>query len=142
MKNDVFAFGYTGRKLPTLVQNIKDADAVLVDIRYSPRSRVPTWNRRTLEDAFGDRYVWAGDTLGNRLYRTDSIQFADLVTGMALLLSIAEKQPVAVMCVCEKESECHRRVIVAELEKFGLRVFHHPPASFSSQPAPEGVPFK
>jgi len=125
--NDVFAFGYAGRKLPTLVQNIKDADAVLVDIRYSPRSRVPTWTRRNLEEAFGDRYVWAGDTLGNVLYRTTAIQIVDAVTGMELLLSIAEKNPVALMCVCERESECHRRVIVAELEKFGLRVFHHPP---------------
>ena len=133
MKHDVFAFGYTGRNLPTLVANIEQADAVLLDIRYSPRSRVPTWNRRALEEAFGERYVWTGDTLGNRLYRTDTIEIVDMPTGVELIEAIAQKHPVALMCACTDFATCHRRVITEELEnRHGFRIFHQPPASFSA----------
>ena len=125
----IYAFGYTGRKLDTLVENVRRADATLLDIRFSPRSRAPMWNRRNLEDAFGERYLWAGDTLGNRLYRTDAIEIVDIERGLELVASLAAQRPVALMCVCASPVGCHRTVITEALLERGFVVLNHPPAA-------------
>ena len=129
--NPIYAFGYTGRHLSTIAESLAKADAMLLDIRYSPRSRAPMWNRKNLESVLGDRYLWAGDTLGNRLYRTDDIEIVDLSAGLELIVSLAAKRPVALMCVCASLDGCHRAVITRALVAKGYEVFHHPPASFS-----------
>ena len=136
----IYAFGYTGRKLDTLVENVTRADATLLDIRFSPRSRAPVWNRRNLEDAFGERYLWAGDTLGNRLYRTDAIEIVDIERGLELVAGLAAKRPVALMCVCASPVGCHRTVITKVLRERGFVVLDHPPASFGPGEFGAGVP--
>ena len=124
----IYAFGYTGRKLDTLVEGVRRADAILLDIRFSPRSRAPMWNRRNLEAAFGERYLWAGETLGNRLYRTDAIEIVDIERGLELVASLAAKRPVALMCVCPSPVGCHRTVITEILRGRGFAILEGPPA--------------
>lgn len=118
----VYAFGYTGRQLSTIVEAVTRDDGVLVDIRFSPRSRAPMWNRRNLEAALGDRYVWAGETLGNRLYRTDSIAIVDLVLGLDLAEHEAARHPVFLMCVCPRPAGCHRTIITEAMRERGFTV--------------------
>ena len=122
MTHPIYAFGYTGRQLDAIVESIVTADAVLVDIRFNPRSRVPTWNRKALEGRLGDRYRWAGDLLGNRLYKTDAIEIVDLAPGLDLVAALAENRPVALMCVCAQPSGCHRQPILAALTDRGFQV--------------------
>ena len=136
----IYAFGYTGRSLDTIGEGLVNQDGILLDIRYSPRSRAPMWNRKNLEERLGDRYIWAGDTLGNRLYRTDAIEIADLALGLELIKRIAEHQPVALMCVCKALAGCHREVICEALEGRGFTVLHHPPASFRQGELGAGAP--
>ncbi len=136
----LYAFGYTGRKIDTLVQNVERADAMLLDIRYSPRSRAPMWNRRNLEEAFGERYLWAGDILGNRLYRTDAIEIVDIERGLELVAILAAKGPVALMCVCVSPVGCHRTVISDALRARGFVVLDYPPASFGPGEFGAGAP--
>ncbi len=115
--NPVVFFGYQGRKLEEVQSAILKNGAVLVDIRYSPRSRAPMWNRRNLEALLGPaHYVWKGDTLGNRLYRTDDIEIADLPVGLEELAFLAAERPLLVMCVCPSPVGCHRTVIREALE--------------------------
>ncbi|MCA9831535.1 MAG: DUF488 domain-containing protein [Dehalococcoidia bacterium] len=122
MPHPIYAFGYTGRQLDAVVDNIVAADAVLVDIRFTPRSRVPTWNRKALETRLGERYRWAGDTLGNRLYKSDTIEIVDLAAGLDLIAEISEQHPVALMCVCASPVGCHRETIVTALAGSGRQV--------------------
>lgn len=118
----IYAFGYTGRQLDAIVDSIVAADAVLVDIRFNPRSRVPMWNRGPLERRLGERYRWAGDTLGNRFYKTDAIEIVDLAAGLDLVAKLVERHPVALMCVCAEPRGCHREPIVAALTQRGFHV--------------------
>ena len=130
--NPVYSFGYTGRQLSTLQESIGKSNALLLDIRFSPRSRVPMWNRRNLEMTFGDRYLWVGNLLGNSMYRTNSIAIVDMARGLELISRIAAKQPVALMCVCASPIGCHRSTITHVLLDAGFQVLEHPPTTFSA----------
>ncbi|MFN0145963.1 MAG: DUF488 family protein [Dehalococcoidia bacterium] len=120
--NPITFFGYQGRKVDDVVIEVLQRDAVLVDVRFSPHSRNPTWNRKTLESRLGPRhYLWMGDTLGNRLYKTDDIAIVDLAAGVDALVAAMQKAPILVMCVCPSPIGCHRTVIKEALQgHFGI----------------------
>ncbi len=44
----IYTFGYTGKKPSDLKAEAERLDAVVVDIRFSPNSRVPHWRMTTL----------------------------------------------------------------------------------------------
>jgi len=79
----LYTLGYTGRK-PVDVHQLAIAHrAMLVDIRFSPRSRAAYWQKGALERLLGDRYVHL-QALGNVNYRTGGpVQLADYATGKA-----------------------------------------------------------
>ena len=132
----IYAFGYTGRKLDTIAQGAAATGALILDIRYSPRSRAPMWNRRNLEAVLGASYFFAGDLLGNLDYRSDGIRIADLDAGLDLLEKVAAKHPVGLMCACKERAGCHRDVICLALEARGYDILNDPPAAFSAPALP------
>ena len=95
-------------------------DLVVVDIRLSPRSRVPGWNRGPLAGLLGDRYQLVGE-LGNRNYRGDGpVVIADLRAGVRALATI-ERTPL-LLCVCADAATCHRQVVGTRLIELGWNV--------------------
>ena len=89
--------------------------ALLVDIRYSPRSRWrPEWNRSTLTATYGRRYVW-DRRLGNINYqhREHGIQLAegymDAIHVAAALL--CQGTSLILLCACKDARTCHLSLV-------------------------------
>lgn len=119
MTDQIYTIGYTGRKPDQLKALAEQLDATVYDIRFSPRSRAPHWNRGRLEAMLGDRYMHIGE-LGNRNYKAGPIEIADLDAGLARIQD--HPRPVILMCACKDLAGCHRSVISKHLQALGLEV--------------------
>ena len=68
MHSKIIPFGYANGGMTALEQLMQEECAYLVDIRYSPRSRIPAFNRTSLQARFPGRYVHIPE-LGNVNYK-------------------------------------------------------------------------
>jgi hypothetical protein len=123
----VYPCGYAvhGPLIEALMQ--QDPGLLLIDTRYSPRSRIPGWSETTLRRRFGERYRWAGTTLGNVNYaRGGPITLAAPgITG--LIHCLREGHSLILLCGCRDYASCHRRLIVEMLvERFPAATIIHP----------------
>lgn len=113
----LFDIGYTEiNNLDVLARAIEKLDAVLIDVRLSPRSRNPMWTKKSLVNKLGDRYIHAPD-LGNLNYKGGGIDIKDIDQGIMQILHNLSKNHVILMCVCSHRSKCHRANIVGKIEK-------------------------
>jgi len=105
----IYTVGYSGRTPAELATLVDQLGAVLVDIRYSPRSRDPRWAKSNVQKLVG-AYLHLR-SLGNVNYRVPGApaQLADLAAGAEVLRPILEQQPVILMCACRDVHSCHRR---------------------------------
>jgi uncharacterized protein (DUF488 family) len=120
MTTTVYTAGYTGKTPQELRALAVALDATVFDIRFSPRSRVPEWNKEPLQRALGDRYRHV-PALGNRNYRGDlgeDVNLAKPEEGIRQVL--AHPQPVLLLCVCSGFHHCHRRNVAALLAAEGI----------------------
>jgi uncharacterized protein (DUF488 family) len=101
----VFLAGYSGREPDWLLSAALRLDAVVFDVRYSPRSRRPQWSGTNLAVLLGERYVHVRG-FGNEAYRTADIRLHDPERGLALFDQ--ETRPVVLLCVCANSATCHR----------------------------------
>lgn len=117
----LYTVGYSSFPSPyALAQVIESLDALLVDVRISPRSRNPQWNQSTLRDIFGDTYVHLGQW-GNVNYKGGPVQIKDFEGGLHVLRT--SHQPLALMCVCRDYAQCHRKTLVGLLaQRYAFRV--------------------
>jgi uncharacterized protein (DUF488 family) len=115
---NIFTFGYQGKRAVDLMARLVELDAVLCDVRLSPRSRwQPEWNQNQLVKLMGDRYLHL-PALGNRNYRGDGpVEIADLSIGLRTVLDLAATRSVVLMCVCSKLTGCHRETIAEALHE-------------------------
>lgn len=118
---DLYTIGYSGRKLDELKAIVAEAQAVLVDIRFSPFSRVPHWRGDALGRVLGERYHHIG-ALGNKNYRGGSIEIVDMKQGVAEVISLLSQSPVILMCACKNYHTCHRKVVADFIESnYGIK---------------------
>jgi hypothetical protein len=118
-RNALYDLGYIGCILPDLKAAVEATGATLLDIRFSPYSKNPTWNRNNLVKALGEQYVHCR-SLGNENYRMvgmENVKFVDLDQGMIMIFGLLQKGPVIVMCACKDVNHCHRLLAVLEYEK-------------------------
>lgn len=117
----VYEVGYGGRAPGELLAAVERLGAALFDVRLSPRSRQPAWNRGRLEAVFGARYAHVPE-LGNANYKDPAggIELADPEAGLARVR--AAVRPVVLMCACRDYRGCHRRTVAELLEPEGWRV--------------------
>ena len=107
---------------------MRDPRAILVDIRWQPRSRWwPQWNRAALTARYGHRYVWER-RLGNVYdqHKVRGIQLAEEhpeAIGEAAALLCAGTSLI-LLCTCKHERACHRS-LVAKLMQDALPVPQH-----------------
>ena len=106
---------------------MSDENAVLLDIRETPRSRwKPAFNRNQLIEQFGGfRYGWWPE-FGNINHRPEDrhkgIVLADPQTGLERIRKVLESgRKVMLLCACKDYERCHRKVvyelIMAEMAK-------------------------
>jgi hypothetical protein len=85
-----------------------------VDIRLRPASRWNSaWNRDALTRQWGIRYLWKGDSLGNRNYkpedRSKGILLANPEKGVAEVVQLLKGgYQVILLCACKRAESCHR----------------------------------
>lgn len=100
-----------------LVARVEALGATLVDIRFSPRSRLTQWNGSSLRKRLGSRYVHIG-ALGNANHRGGPIRLLDAEAGIAELLAIPGDS--VLLCACRSAATCHRTTVSALLADQGL----------------------
>ena len=119
MKPKVYTVGYSGRKVSELLEIIKELDAVVFDIRFSPRSRAPQWDQGQLQSVLGESYRHESG-FGNRNYRGGPISLVNYEAGK--LAIEASPKSVILMCVCKDTAICHRSLIAEKLRLDGFEV--------------------
>lgn len=117
-----YGWGYRGRTLDELRTARKKLNALIVDVRLVPQSRLAQFRRRALAREFGDDYCWLR-AFGNINYKNPAggVHLVEAVAGVAAFeqLGISPTRPALLLCGCPT-LDCHR-VAVARLlvEKFG-----------------------
>lgn len=123
----LYSIGYQRLTPDKLVRVMDRVGArTLIDVRGKPVSRKKGFSRRALEELLGDRYQWAGDTLGGPGGGT-TVQ----PEGIEMLAKMAGKMKkltdsAIIMCLEESPASCHRHqhIAVPLLEQHDISVFH------------------
>ena len=121
----LYTIGYGGLTPAQLVDVLRRFNIpVLVDVRYSPRTRIPGFNRVALEKfcaTQGLTYLHV-QSLGNERYKTDGIKLVNQDDGLMVLAhKLSELGDVAIMCACRVAAGCHRSYIAkAMVESYPL----------------------
>ncbi len=117
MTQKIFTTGYTGKDIFDLKPMLEALDAILIDIRFAPYSRIMHWQKVYLKALLGARYRHIPN-LGNRTFKEGKITIQNLKLGLETVLSLNEN--AILICACEIAENCHRRVIIAELNQRGI----------------------
>lgn len=121
----LYTIGYALWTLRQVVRLIRRLDAILVDVRFSRRTRKREFTPKALGGALGGRYVWAGD-LGNVNYKGGRIRIKNLSAGLGQLAELSSGgKPLVLMCVCADVAVCHRKVVAEKAKaRLGAEVEH------------------
>lgn len=138
MPNKLYTLGYTGLKPERLKAIAEQLDAVVADIRYSPRSRVPYWNAGPLARLLGDRYQNV-KALGNVNYAGGGpIKLSNPEAGAKAIKHLIKHHAVILLCACKEVAHCHRKQAAEFVgAKLRIEIEHLNPATMGkpSQPA-------
>lgn len=107
--NKVYTLGYSGSAHEDLQAFMGATGAMLVDIRFSPRSRRPDWDGDALRLLVGQENYMHLQALGNRNYTNGGPVALDNVrAGVEALRPILERRSVILLCACSRLQQCHR----------------------------------
>jgi uncharacterized protein (DUF488 family) len=131
MASKVYTVGYGNIKLPALQAFLEEHNATLFDIRYSPRSRNPIWNKGNLEATLGDHYQHCRN-LGNANYQGGPTELVNPDAGIDAILR--STKPVVLMCVCPSFHDCHRSEVAELLKARGITTEELTPRTLGGNP--------
>jgi uncharacterized protein (DUF488 family) len=116
----IYTLGYSGWDYAKLAARIEEMDAVLVDVRLSPRSRRPEWRQSVLQSRLRQRYTHMKE-FGNVNYKGGPTRLLAFEQGRQRLEALLAKHPgpIILMCVCADYERCHRKEIVRQLKETG-----------------------
>lgn len=117
----IFTIGYDGPGFTTnkLAKILDDANAILIDVRLFPKSRLAGWGTNQLKAAIGEsRYIQRKDLGGGTTDKTDGIEFLQQFNGF-------DKPNCVLMCKEENPAECHRHYEICVANDDGTE--HHFP---------------
>ncbi|RYX83947.1 DUF488 family protein [bacterium] len=110
----VFTCGYGNKPVRSLILAARQLDAMVIDIRHSPRSKNPGYDQKDLIQSLDSRYHHLPQ-LGNTNYGgKGAIQLANPQNGIQRVLEMAHARPLILMCGCGQRDSCHR-ALVADL---------------------------
>ena len=114
----IYTTGYLAGWTPeALAAAVTEQEAVLCDIRFMPRSRVPGWNRVQLERLMGARYRHL-KAFGNRNYKGGEIALVDITEGLRQVEALLDQfDNVVLMCACRDARQCHRRLVAHQASR-------------------------
>jgi hypothetical protein len=119
----VYTTGYSTRTPAQIKQIAETLDAIIFDIRFSPKSRVAHWSGQALAQLLGPRYKYV-HALGNRNYqnRNEPVEIVAYEEGKVLIEQ--SELPVILLCACSPQAylTCHRTVIGRRLQAAGFEV--------------------
>lgn len=113
----IFTTGYTGKDVNDLRPMLDALGAILIDIRFAPYSRIMHWQKVYLKALLGSKYRHVPN-LGNRTFKENKVTIQNLQLGLETVLNLNEN--AILMCACEKAENCHRRIIIDELNEKGI----------------------
>jgi hypothetical protein len=131
MTTIVYTTGYQGCRLEELEAFLVEHDADLFDIRFKPWSPNPIHTRTALQERFKGRYNHVV-ALGNRLYKTNSIELVDYASGVRQIRE--NPRPVVLLCACADAATCHRTFVGKALAEQGFTVTELRPATTGERP--------
>lgn len=134
----IYTVGYSAGWTPaTLRAELLRLGAVLWDIRYTPRSRLPGWDRMELRSFLGGAFYRHEPALGNRNYREGPIELAAPARAVPAARTLLARCPIVLLCACRDAHSCHRSDAAAFLaQELGAAVVHlQPPV----QASPSGL---
>lgn len=134
MTTTIYTTGYQGLKLEVLEAFLEAHDCDLFDIRFKPWSPNPQYTKTAFAHRFGDRYHHLIE-LGNRLYKTASIEFVDFEAGVHAIE--ANLRPVVLLCACADPSTCHRTAAARLLAERGFSVTELRESASTQSPSPQ-----
>jgi uncharacterized protein (DUF488 family) len=114
----LYGIGYSGRTLDELCRIVADLDACLVDIRFVPYSRNPSFRKAALEKALGKRYRYV-QAFGNRNYQGGPVDLVNYDAGRAVLETL-DNPAALLMCMCKDPATCHRTAVLQRLAQDGF----------------------
>lgn len=136
----LFTVGYEGRSLEELIAALRAVGVErLIDVRELPLSRRPGFSKTALSQTLresGIEYVhvkalgnpkpnreryWAGDIEGGAAVYRKHLNNGSRAALIELAESLGE-DPACLLCFERDHSECHREVIVQELEELQPRL--------------------
>lgn len=122
----IYTLGYARWSIDDVESVVDTLEAVLVDVRRSPRTTKPGFDKPALEARFGNRYVHV-PALGNDNYKGGPIQIVDPERGRNEVRQL--NHPPILMCGCASPQQCHRSTVATLLaDQLGGTVKHlHPP---------------
>ena len=139
----LYTLGYTGAKPDHIRTFLETHNAILVDTRYSPFSRAPMWQKRSLMESMGSRYVHMVE-LGNKNYKGqfgEGIIIADMDKGTLDLVKILKVQPAVLLCACPDFHTCHRTTVADEMaDRYSVTVVHLGLSDLTSKPTSSEPP--
>ncbi len=125
----IYTLGYTGMKFAELEGLVSDLSAVLIDIRYSPRSRFHhQWNKKNLQDKLKSNYIHVVE-MGNVNYKNGGeFSLLNPERGLEVIAPLLyQYQNIVLMCACKHVDLCHRKLVAEIVQKeFGGEVSHLP----------------
>jgi len=128
-RQPLYTWGYTTTKLDDIVAYRDMLGALVVDIRLSPRSRVPHWTGPALRKILGNADYIHVPALGNINYKEHDlpVKIADPVAGLTRLRPYAGQRALILLCGCEHASRCHRLPVSIYLaDALGFTPVHLP----------------
>lgn len=115
--NRLFTFGYSARDFAEFRSQIARLDALVVDIRLSPRSRWREWTREHLEGALTTAYAHMGE-FGNANYRSSGpVSLIAPERGIARVEALTLGRPLVLLCACTRRNGCHRSDVAGILRE-------------------------
>lgn len=113
----LYHVGYRdGWTMASLVERVREMDAVLVDVRFRSGYPRSTWSAARFTAMLGQQYRWI-PALGNRNYRSDTapIELANAPKGIVQVRALMQESSVVLMCACAQYDICHRRVVIEKM---------------------------
>lgn len=129
----IYTFGYQGRAVSELQEEVTRLHAIVIDIRLRPRTWADGWAGPDLTRALGAAYRHIGE-LGNLNYHDHDlpIRIADAEAGLIMpSVLLRTGRSVILLCGCARPETCHRSVVADLLhERTGAIVEHLLPERF------------
>src|SRR5262245_18465595 len=115
----VYAVGYSARGAQDRVDELlSGSNALLIDTRFSPYSKMPQWSVTSLKERYDNKYRWAVKCLGNDNYKGAPIMIANPAVGIrGLDQYLCEGYDLVLLCKCSQYETCHVSHIVNLLLK-------------------------